>query len=56
MAFYALLAFVISMVAAMFGFGGIAVEVASVAKYLFVAFFLVAMVGIARTGVRRPVV
>ena len=49
---YALIFFVIAIVAALFGFGGIAVGAAAIAKilfYIFIVIFLVSlMVGLAR--------
>ncbi|WP_064506453.1 DUF1328 domain-containing protein [Paraburkholderia ginsengiterrae] len=49
---YALIFFVIAIVAALFGFGGIAVGAAAIAKilfYIFIVIFLVTlMVGLAR--------
>jgi len=41
---WALIAFVVAVVAAIFGFGGIAKGAASIAKFLFGAFLVVALV------------
>lgn len=46
MLYYALLFFVVALVAALFGFGGIASGAAWIAKILFVGFLVLALVSI----------
>jgi uncharacterized membrane protein YtjA (UPF0391 family) len=46
MLYYALLFFVIALVAALFGFGGIAVAFAGIAKLLFVIFLILFLVSL----------
>lgn len=55
---WALIFFVVALIAALFGFGGIAAGSAFIAKILFFAFLIVAIVtlisGLMRPGRRRP--
>jgi uncharacterized membrane protein YtjA (UPF0391 family) len=44
---------IIALIAAVFGFGGIAVEAAWIAKVLFVVFLVLFLVCLLRGGVRR---
>ena len=44
MLYYAVVFFIISMIAALFGFGGIAAGAAGIAKILFVVFLIVSLV------------
>lgn len=46
MLYYALVFFVIAIVAAMFGFGGVAVAFAGIAKLLFVLFLILFLVSV----------
>ena len=46
MLYYALLFFVIALVAALFGFGGIAVAFAGIAKLLFIIFLILFVVSL----------
>ena len=52
---YAVVFFVIALVAALFGFGGIAAEAAGIAKILFFAFLAIAVITLL-LGRRTPVV
>jgi uncharacterized membrane protein YtjA (UPF0391 family) len=54
MLYYAVVFFVIALVAAFFGFSGVAVGAASIAKVLFVVFLVVALVSLV-AGRRAPV-
>jgi uncharacterized membrane protein YtjA (UPF0391 family) len=51
---WALTFLVIALVAAVFGFGGIAVEAAWIAKVLFVVFLVLFLVSLLTGAVRRP--
>ena len=51
---WALTFLVIALVAAVFGFGGIAVEAAWIAKILFVVFLVLFLVSLLTGAVRRP--
>jgi uncharacterized membrane protein YtjA (UPF0391 family) len=55
MLYYALVFFIVAIVAAVFGFGGIAAGAASIAKILFFIFLIMfvvsAIVGVSRRGV-----
>jgi uncharacterized membrane protein YtjA (UPF0391 family) len=59
MLYWALVFFIVAIIAAVFGFGGIAVGAAAIAKVLFFLFlilFLVSLVmGLGRRGVPPPV-
>jgi len=56
MLYWALMFLVIALVAALFGFGGIAVEAAMIGKVLFVVFLILFLVSLLTGAVRRPVV
>jgi len=45
---------IIALIAAVFGFGGIAVEAAGIAKILFVVFLVLFLVSLLTGAVRRP--
>ena len=51
---WALTFLVIALIAAVFGFGGIAVESAWIAKVLFVVFLVLFLVSLLTGAVRRP--
>ena len=51
---WALTFLVIALIAAVFGFGGIAVEAAWIAKVLFVVFLVLFLVSLLTGAVRRP--
>lgn len=51
---WALTFLVIALIAAVFGFGGIAVEAAWIAKILFVVFLVLFLVSLLTGAVRRP--
>ena len=53
MLYYALLFFVIAIIAAVFGFGGIAVGAASIAKVLFFIFLVIFIVTLLMGVIRR---
>ena len=53
MLYYAVVFFIIALIAALFGFGGIAAGAASIAKILFVVFLIVALVTFLLSLVRR---
>jgi uncharacterized membrane protein YtjA (UPF0391 family) len=53
MLYYAAVFFVIALVAALFGFGGIAAGAASVAQTLFFIFLILAVVGFVLGMIRR---
>jgi uncharacterized membrane protein YtjA (UPF0391 family) len=53
MLYYAAVFFVIALVAAMFGFGGIAAGAASIAQTLFFIFLILAVVGLVLGMIRR---
>jgi uncharacterized membrane protein YtjA (UPF0391 family) len=54
MLYYALVFFIIALVAALFGFGGIAAGAAGIAKILFFLFLIVAVVTFLMSLARRP--
>jgi len=54
MLYYAIVFFVIALVAALFGFGGIAAGAAGIAKILFFLFLIVAVVTLLMSLARRP--
>jgi uncharacterized membrane protein YtjA (UPF0391 family) len=54
MLYYALVFFVIALVAALFGFGGIAAGAAGIAKILFFLFLIIAVVTFLMSLARRP--
>jgi uncharacterized membrane protein YtjA (UPF0391 family) len=45
---------IVALIAAVFGFGGIAVEAAGIAKILFVVFLILFLVSLLTGAVRRP--
>lgn len=51
---WALTFFLIALVAAIFGFGGIATGAASIAKVLFFVFLVLFVVSLFAGGIRRP--
>ncbi len=51
---WALMFLVVALIAAVFGFGGIAVEAAGIAKILFVVFLVLFLVSALTGAVRRP--
>jgi uncharacterized membrane protein YtjA (UPF0391 family) len=53
MLYYALVFFIIALIAALFGFGGIAAGAAAIAKILFVVFLIVALVTFLLSLARR---
>ncbi|MEO7852976.1 MAG: DUF1328 family protein [Rubrivivax sp.] len=53
MVYYAVLFFFLALVAALFGFGGVAAGAASVAKILFFVFVVLACVGLIASLFRR---
>lgn len=53
MLYWALVFFIVALVAAMFGFGGIAVAAAGIAKLLFVIFLVLFVVALATHLTRR---
>ena len=53
MLYYAVVFFIISLIAALFGFGGIAAGAAGIAKILFVVFLIVALVTFLLSLARR---
>ena len=53
MLYYAIVFFVIALVAALFGFGGIAAGAAGIAKILFFAFLIIAIVTFVMSLARR---
>jgi uncharacterized membrane protein YtjA (UPF0391 family) len=53
MLYYAVLFFVVALVAAVFGFGGIATGAASIAQFLFFAFLVIAVVTLLMSLVRK---
>src|SRR6185437_13134699 len=53
MLYYAVVFFIIALIAALFGFGGIAAGAAGIAKILFVVFLIVALVTFLLSLVRR---
>jgi uncharacterized membrane protein YtjA (UPF0391 family) len=54
MLYYALVFFVVAIVAAVFGFGGIATASAGIAKVLFFIFLVLFIVSLVAGGMRRP--
>jgi uncharacterized membrane protein YtjA (UPF0391 family) len=54
MLYWALVFFIVALIAAVFGFGGIAVGAASIAKVLFFIFIVLFIVSLLMGGVRRP--
>jgi len=56
MLYWALMFLVIALVAALFGFGGIAVEAAAIGKILFVVFLILFLVSLLTGAIRRPAV
>ena len=53
MLYYAVVFFIIALIAALFGFGGIAAGAAAIAKILFVVFLIVALVTFLLSLARR---
>lgn len=53
MLYYAVVFFIIALIAALFGFGGIAASAAGIAKILFVVFLIVALVTFLLSLARR---
>jgi len=51
---WALVFLVVALIAAVFGFGGIAIEAAWIAKVLFVVFLVLFLVSLLTGAVRRP--
>jgi len=51
---WALTFLIIALIAAVFGFGGIAIEAAWIAKVLFVVFLVLFLVSLLTGAVRRP--
>ena len=56
MLYWALMFLVVALIAALFGFGGIAAEAAVIGKVLFVVFLILFLVSLLTGAVRRPVV
>ena len=52
---YAIVFLVVALVAALFGFGGIAAQFAVIGKVLFVVFLVLFLVSLLTGAVRRPV-
>lgn len=52
---WALTFFILALVAALFGFGGIATAAAGIAKLLFFIFLAVFLISLIAHGVRKPV-
>ncbi len=55
MLYWALLFLVVAIIAAVFGFGGIAAGATSIAKILFFVFLVLFIVSLLFGGIRRPV-
>jgi uncharacterized membrane protein YtjA (UPF0391 family) len=55
MLYWALMFFVFALVAALFGFGGIAAGAASIAKILFVVFLVLFVISLLTGWSRRPI-
>ncbi|MBC7856532.1 MAG: DUF1328 domain-containing protein [Pirellulaceae bacterium] len=55
MLYWALVFLVVALVAALFGFGGIAAELAVIGKILFVVFLVLFLVSLLTGAVRRPI-
>ena len=53
MLYYAVLFFIVALVAAVFGFGGIAAGAAGIAQFLFFAFLVIAVVTLLMSLVRK---
>lgn len=51
---WALTFLIVALIAAVFGFGGIAVQAAGIAKILFVVFLVLFLVSLLTGAVRRP--
>jgi uncharacterized membrane protein YtjA (UPF0391 family) len=56
MLYWALAFLVVALIAALFGFGGIAAEAAVIGKILFVVFLVLFLVSLLTGAIRRPVV
>jgi uncharacterized membrane protein YtjA (UPF0391 family) len=56
MLYWALMFRVVALIAALFGFGGIAAEAAVIGKVLFVVFLILFLVSLLTGAIRRPVV
>jgi uncharacterized membrane protein YtjA (UPF0391 family) len=56
MLYWALLFFIVAVVAALFGFGGIAAGAASIAKILFFVFLVLFIIALVAGGFGRPTV
>jgi uncharacterized membrane protein YtjA (UPF0391 family) len=54
MLWYALVFFVVALIAALFGFGGLAAGAATIAKVLFFGFLVLAVVSLIAGTLRRP--
>ena len=55
MLYWALMFFIVAVIAAVLGFGGIATGLASIAKILFFVFLVLFIISLIAGGVRRPV-
>lgn len=55
MLYWALVFLVVALVAALFGFGGIAAQFAVIGKILFVVFLVLFLVSLLTGAVRRPI-
>lgn len=55
MLYWAFMFLIIALVAALFGFGGIAAEAAIIGKVLFVVFLILFLVSLLTGAIRRPV-
>lgn len=56
MLYWALIFFVVAIIAALFGFGGIAAGAVGIARVLFFVFLVLFLVSLIAGGVRRPTV
>jgi uncharacterized membrane protein YtjA (UPF0391 family) len=54
MLYWALVFFIIALIAAAFGFGGIYVAAAGIAKILFFVFLVLFIISLIAGGIRRP--
>ena len=55
MLYWAFVFLVVALIAALFGFGGIAAEAALIGKVLFVVFLILFLVSLLTGAIRRPV-
>ena len=55
MLYWALMFLIVALVAALFGFGGIATEAVVIGKVLFVVFLILFLVSLLTGAIRRPV-